>query len=115
MFKQTTRRTNASSADTGNPRTRLRPTISAVYWRILVLWRVREATGAQSVIIDYAGVIWDNCTNSLADELENLLLEGIRIITDLVRGTSHHKLYLESRLLPLRERRRRHKLILYFK
>ena len=66
-------------------------------------------------IFDYADIIWDNCTKSLSDELEALHLEGIRIITGAVRGTSHAKLYSESGLVPLAERRRRHKLIFYFK
>ena len=64
---------------------------------------------------DYADVVWDNCTNALSDEIEKLNLDAIRTIIGAVRGTSHHKLYEESGLIPLKERRRRHKLLLYFK
>ena len=64
---------------------------------------------------DYGDVIWDNCTNKLSDELEELHLDALRTIIGTVKGTSHHKIYTESGLPPLRERRRRHKLILFFK
>ena len=43
---------------------------------------------------------------------ENLHLEGIRIILGAVRGTSHQE---ESGFCTLKERRRRHKLILFYK
>lgn len=64
---------------------------------------------------DYADTVWDNCTQFLSDELEKYNLDAIRTIIGAVRGTSHHKLYNESGILPLTERRRRHKLILFFK
>jgi len=66
-------------------------------------------------IIDYADIIWDNCSNHLADEVEALQLDCIRTITGAVRGTSHDKLYRESGYIPLHERRQRHKLIFYHK
>ena len=47
--------------------------------------------------------------------MENLHLEALRTITGSVRGTSHHKLYEETGFCSLKERRRRHKLILYKK
>ena len=64
---------------------------------------------------DYCDSLWDNCTDSLSDELENFNLECIRTIIGAVRGTSHNKLYNESGLLTLKERRRRHKLTLFYK
>ena len=64
---------------------------------------------------DYADVVWDNCTDGLSDELETLHLDAIRTIIGAVRGTSHAKLYSESGFISLKERRRRHKLITYFK
>lgn len=66
-------------------------------------------------IFDYCDIIWDNCTQQQSQFLENLHLEGIRIITGLVRGTSHEILYKESGFCSLKERRKRHKLIMYFK
>ena len=64
---------------------------------------------------DYADVVWDNCTDALSEEIEKLNLDSIRTIIGAVRGTSHNKLYEESGLLPLKERRRRHRLLLFFK
>ena len=64
--------------------------------------------------LDYADVIWDNCSLKLAEELESLHLDAIRTIIGAVRGTSHQKLYSESGFTTLRERRFRHK-IMYHK
>ena len=64
---------------------------------------------------DFSDVVWDNCTKTQAEDLENLHLDAIRTIIGSVRGTSHEKLYAESGLTSLKERRRRHKIILYFK
>lgn len=64
---------------------------------------------------DYADIIWDSCSDTLANKLEELHLHALRIITGLVRGTSHDKLYEESGFNSLKERRRRHKLIAFKK
>ena len=47
--------------------------------------------------------------------LENLHLEAIRIIIGGIRGTSHQKLYKESGFCTLKERRKRHKLLMFHK
>ena len=47
--------------------------------------------------------------------LENLHLEAIRIILGAVRGTSPEKLYKESGFCTLKERRKRHKLLMFHK
>ena len=65
--------------------------------------------------LDYADVVWDNCTQKLSEDLENLHLDAIRTITGAVRGTNHQKLYTESGFTTLRERRLRHKIIMYHK
>ena len=64
---------------------------------------------------DYCDIIYDNCSQYLSDRLEALHLEGIRTIVGSVKGTSHCKLYQESGYTTLKERRRRHKLIFFFK
>ena len=64
---------------------------------------------------DYADVVWDNCSAVLSNELENIHLDALRTIIGAVKGTSHEKLYLESGFTSLQERRKRHKLILFFK
>ena len=64
---------------------------------------------------DYAGIVWDNCSGTQSNMLENLDLEAIRIIVGAVKGTSHEKLYEESRFCTLKERRKRHKLLMFYK
>ena len=66
-------------------------------------------------ILDYGDILWDCCTQNQATSLENLHLEAIRIIIGGVRGTSHQKLYQESGFTTLKERRKKHRLILFFK
>ena len=66
-------------------------------------------------LLDYADVIWDNCTQYQTLALEEIQLDAIRTIIGSVRGTSHELLYRESVFVRLQERRKRHKLILYFK
>ena len=53
---------------------------------------------------DYADIVWDSCSGTLSNMLENLHLEAIRIILGTVRGTSHEKLYKESGFCTLKER-----------
>ena len=66
-------------------------------------------------LFDYADVIWDNCTDAQANTLEQLQIDALRTISGSVRGTSHALLYNETGFVPLKERRKRHKLLLYFK
>ena len=66
-------------------------------------------------IFDYADIVWDNCTAGESQQLENLHLEALRTITGLVKGTSHEKIYNESGFCSLKQRRERHKLIMYHK
>ena len=66
-------------------------------------------------IFDYADIIWDRCTENLSNKLEDLHSEALRIILGGVRGTSRVKLYEESGFCPLKERRERHKLLMFHK
>jgi len=66
-------------------------------------------------IFDYADVIWDSCTEGQSMFLENLHLDALRTIVGSVKGTSHHKLYEESGFTSLKDRRKTHRLILFFK
>ena len=65
--------------------------------------------------LEFSDVVWDNCTQQQAEELEQIHLDALRTITGLVRGTSHQKLYTETGFTCLKERRKRHKTILYYK
>ena len=64
---------------------------------------------------DYADVVWDNLTQRQIQDLEEIQLEALRTIIGTVRGTGHDVMYEESGLIPLRIRRERRKLILFFK
>ena len=64
---------------------------------------------------DYADIIWDNCTQYQSDQLEQIQIEALRTIIGTVKGTSHEKLYKETGFIPLKLRRERHKLLIYFK
>ena len=65
--------------------------------------------------LDYADIVWDNCSGTLSNMLENLHLEAIRINIGAVKGTSHEKLYKEFGFYTLKERRKRHKLLMFQK
>ena len=66
-------------------------------------------------LFDYADIVWDNCTDTQSKKLESLHLEAIRIIIGGIRGTSHQKLYIESGFCTLKERQKRHKLLMFHK
>ena len=66
-------------------------------------------------LFDYADIVWDNCTDTQSKNLESLHLEAIRIIIGGIRRTSHQKLYIESGFCTLKERRKRHKLLMFHK
>ena len=66
-------------------------------------------------ILEYADVIWDNCTIQEANLLESVQVEAGRIITGLRVNSSKTKLYEELGWEPLFRRREKHKLILMFK
>ena len=66
-------------------------------------------------LFDYADIVWDNRTDTQSKKLESLHLEAIRIILGGIRGTSHQKLYTESGFCTLKERRKRHKLVMFHK
>ena len=66
-------------------------------------------------ILEYGGIVWDNCSIHEYDLLESVQLEAACIITGLRKGTSHVKLYTELAWVSLKERQRTNKLILLHK
>ena len=64
---------------------------------------------------DYGDILYDNCPLYLKEKLEEVNLDGLRTIIGTVRGTSHAKIYTESGFHSLSERRKRHKIILFYK
>lgn len=65
--------------------------------------------------LEYGDIVWDNISQQNQTLLENVQLDACRIITGLRKGTSHSILYNELGLCPLAERRKKHKLIQFYK
>ena len=63
-------------------------------------------------ILEYGDVIFDNCTENLKSDLENIQIRAAQIVTGAKRYTSHALLYQETGWSTLCARRNTHKLIL---
>ena len=66
-------------------------------------------------ILDYADIIWDNCSFNQKVTIERLQNEAIRIITALPKRCPINDLLKESNMMRLGDRRRQHQLIHLFK
>ena len=66
-------------------------------------------------ILEYASEVWDGCTEYESNRLENLQLEVARIACGLPLFCSKENLYKESGLEPLASRRKRKKLVTFYK
>ena len=66
-------------------------------------------------ILEYADVIWDNCTQTDNNELEKIQLEAVRVATGATKLVSVQKLYDETGWETLEIRRRKHRLVLFYK
>jgi hypothetical protein len=66
-------------------------------------------------VLEYADIVWDNCTLHESNLLESVQVEAGRIITGLRINFSKTKLYEELGWEPLYKRREKLKLILMYK
>ena len=66
-------------------------------------------------LLEYADVVWNNCTQLEAQELELIQNEAARIVTGATRLVSINSLLLETGWESLRDRRRKHRLIFFYK
>lgn len=66
-------------------------------------------------ILEYADVIWDNCTQYEKQELEKIQNEAARIAIGATKLISLDKLYSEIKWDSLEKRRKDHKLTLFYK
>ena len=66
-------------------------------------------------LLEYADVVWDNCTQYEANELEQIQNEAARIVTGATKLVSIQSLLSETGWESLTSRREKHKLILYYK
>ncbi len=65
--------------------------------------------------MEYAVVLWDNCSQSESDLIESIQYASARVVTGALRGTSKSKLLDEVAWEDMKTRRSMHKLISYFK
>ena len=66
-------------------------------------------------LLEYANVVWNNCTQYESNELEKIQNEAARIVTGATKLTSLQSLYTDTGWESLASRREKHKLILYYK
>ena len=93
--------------------------------RINIMRRLKYETDRKSLeiiyttsirpILEYADVIWDNCSDYEKQELEKIQIEATRIATGATKLISIRNLYNEIGGETLEKRRINHKLILFYK
>ena len=66
-------------------------------------------------ILEDGDVVWDNFSQGLKDQLDKVQNEAARIVTGCTKLVAIRDLYQESGWETLSERRRKHKLILFYK
>ena len=66
-------------------------------------------------IFEYGDVVWDNFSQGLKDQLDKFQNEAARIVTGCTKLVAIRDLYQEYGWETLSERRRKHKLILFYK
>ena len=66
-------------------------------------------------ILEYADIVWDNCSGTESDKLEDIQRAAARVVCGAKRGTSHARLYEEVQWEKLKDRRAKHKLSMMHK
>ena len=66
-------------------------------------------------LLEYGDVIWNNCAQYEANELEKIQYEAARIVSGATKLVSINALLKETGWEPLSSRRRKHKLVLFYK
>ena len=66
-------------------------------------------------LLEYANIIWDNCSIENKRNLESIQIEAARIITGATKLCSIQKLYDDTGIQTLQKRRNNHKLFQLFK
>ena len=65
--------------------------------------------------LEYSGGVWDNCNDQDKKLLENIQIEAMRIVTGATKLCSISKLFQDTGWETLEARRRKQKLIIFFK
>ena len=66
-------------------------------------------------VLEYSGIVWDNCNNDDKQAVEKIQIEALRIITGATKLCSIAKLYQETGFETLEDRRNKQKLITFYK
>ena len=66
-------------------------------------------------LLEYSDVLWDNCTAEQSNDIESIQIEAARIVTGATKLCNIAKLYHDLKWDTLSNRRRKHKLILFYK
>lgn len=66
-------------------------------------------------VLEYADVVWNNCTTQESNELDKIQNEAARIVTGATKLISINNLYQETGWELLSSRRSTHKLVLFYK
>ena len=66
-------------------------------------------------LLEYSDVVWDNIPLHDQYELEKIQIEACRIISGTTKLVSTENLYKETCFEPLKQRREKHKLVLFYK
>ena len=65
--------------------------------------------------LEYANIVWDNCSKQMSDMLESVQYRAAKIISGAIHRTSHNIVYTELGWQTLEERRRRQRLRIMYK
>ena len=66
-------------------------------------------------LLEYSHSVWDNCNTDEINQLESVQTEACRIITGSTKYCNKEKMLQDLHWESLRERRRKHRLILFYK
>ena len=66
-------------------------------------------------LLEYANIVWDNCTQYEVNELEKIQHEAARIVTGATKLASINSLLTETGWETLATRRKKHKLVSFYK
>ena len=66
-------------------------------------------------ILEYADIVWDNCTQYEIDLIKQIQIEAARVVTGATRLVSIELLYRETGWEPLYKRRYKHKMYQFYK
>ena len=88
--------------------------------RKLKFWLARESLNRAYIsfirpILEYADIIWDNCTQYEIDLIEKIQIEAARVVTGATRLVSIELMYRETGWEPLYKRRYKHKMYQFYK